>query len=80
MHMRISVRQATGFDWVDDTTSYGAHRWGWVAEHVGDSIELKARQNGLYLANLCPNVSQHGLRRSAAVAFVGRPPLSCDTA
>jgi len=37
-------RQAKGFDWVDDTTSYGTHRWGWVTEHIGDSIDLKVRQ------------------------------------
>lgn len=35
--------QVNGFAWVDDTTSYGAHRWGWASEHVGDSIELQVR-------------------------------------
>jgi hypothetical protein len=34
-------RQAKGFQWVDDTTSYGSHRWGWVSERVGDWIDLK---------------------------------------
>ena len=44
IHVCIRARQAKGFDWVDDTTSYGAHRWGWAGERVGDTIDLKARR------------------------------------
>ena len=40
MNQRVQVQ---GFAWVDDTTSYGAHRWGWASEHVGEFIELQVR-------------------------------------
>ncbi|KAK9836029.1 hypothetical protein WJX81_007152 [Elliptochloris bilobata] len=32
---------ASGFQFVDDTTSYGTHRWGWVSEAPGDSMEMQ---------------------------------------
>ena len=35
--------QTRGFAWVDDTTSYHTHRWGWASEHVGDVLELQVR-------------------------------------
>ena len=44
--------QVKGFAWVDDTTSYGAHRWGWASEHVGDFIELQVRDMLSMLAML----------------------------
>ena len=35
--------QVNGFQFVDDMTSYGTHRWGWVSNAPGDSIELQVR-------------------------------------
>ena len=35
--------QTQGFAWVDDTTSYNTHRWGWASEHVGDVLKLQVR-------------------------------------
>ncbi|KAK9833339.1 hypothetical protein WJX81_007962 [Elliptochloris bilobata] len=35
------MESTKGFAWVDDKTSYGAHRWGWASEHVGDFLELQ---------------------------------------
>lgn len=32
-----------GFQWVDDLTHYGAHRWGWASTQPGDVLELKVR-------------------------------------
>ena len=31
----------SGFQWADDITSYGSHRWGWVSETPGDILELQ---------------------------------------
>ena len=33
--------QVKGFQFVDDMTSYGTHRWGWVSDTPGDAIELQ---------------------------------------
>ena len=33
--------QVNGFQFVDDMTSYGTHRYGWMSDAPGDSIELQ---------------------------------------
>jgi hypothetical protein len=40
---RAARAQAGGFQWVDDLTHYGAHRWGWASEAPGDVLELVVR-------------------------------------
>jgi len=35
------LHPAQGFQWVDDLTHYGAHRWGWASTQPGDVLEIK---------------------------------------
>lgn len=41
--IRAETRSAQGFEWVDDLTHYGAHRWGWASTQPGDVLEVKVR-------------------------------------
>ncbi|KAK9833295.1 hypothetical protein WJX81_004179 [Elliptochloris bilobata] len=41
LHAATLPGDQSGFAWVDDTTSYGTHRWGWVSEHIGAFMDLQ---------------------------------------
>ncbi|KAK9826476.1 hypothetical protein WJX81_003204 [Elliptochloris bilobata] len=51
--LRDAARQSGpgGFQWVDDLTHYGAHRWGWASTQPGETLEIKMDTRNPMLAS-----------------------------
>lgn len=72
----LGVTQVSGFQWVDDTTSYGSHRWGWASEKPGDSIEVQVtRLQGF----LCAGLAELALQTASELLNPQQQRMHCTS-